>query len=197
MKVLTQLVTPLLLVTALTYANAAPQPKEKTLDKPVQLYINTLHKRYNFSKDYLTTLFKQAKYQERIIANMTHPYEQKPWYQYRDFFMTPKRINNGVAFWQMHQKIFNEAEKKYGVPASVILAIMGVETLYGERKGSYRVLDSLTTLAFHFPKRAKFFKHELTNYLLLTREQQLHPLSVTGLLCRSNWNTTVYAEHVP
>jgi len=111
---------------------------------------------------------------------MEKPYEKKNWDVYRDHFLTAQRIKGGIDFWHQNQKTLAQAEKKYKVPAPIIVAILGVETLYGERQGDLRVLDTLATLSFDYPKRASFFKKELKEYLLLCREHKVPATQYLG-----------------
>src|SRR5690606_37415419 len=99
--------------------------------------------------------------------------EAKPWRDYRPIFLTPARVDGGVQFWERHADILADAEQAFGVDSRVIVAIVGVETRYGGNTGSYRVLDALSTLAFDYPKRSEFFRKELEQFLLLTREEQV------------------------
>lgn len=148
--------------------------------KDVVDFINEVSKKHNFNKNDLKKLFTEIKFKQSIIDAITRPAEGKPWYQYRPIFVTDVRIKEGVKFWKANQETLERAEKKYGVPPEIIVAIIGVETRYGRHKGGYRVLDSLATLAFGYPKRAKFFRSELEQYLLLAREEQLDLLAVKG-----------------
>jgi len=111
---------------------------------------------------------------------MTRPAEGKPWHEYRPIFMTDQRIDEGLKFWREHAELLNAAEQTYQVPAEIIVAIIGVETFYGRITGKHRVIDALATLAFHYPPRAKFFRSELEQYLLLGREEQLPLAEITG-----------------
>ncbi|MDR7295268.1 membrane-bound lytic murein transglycosylase B [Pelomonas aquatica] len=111
----------------------------------------------------------------------------KNWNAYRDRFIEPKRIEAGVAFWAEHEAALAKAERQYGVPAEVIMGILGVETFYGRITGGFKVLDALATLAFDFPAahpraadRQAFFRSELAEFLRLTREQGLDPTDVRG-----------------
>lgn len=167
----------LLLVVMTGSINAqSPSQKHPNIDQ----YIQYLHKRYRFNASKLSNLFKQVHKKDRIIQIIESPYEAKPWYIYRKHFLTPQRIAQGVAFWKAHEATLQSEEHQYGVPASVIVAILGVETYYGKRQGQYRVIDALTTLAFYYPKRSTFFKKELTQFLLMCREKHLNPLTPTG-----------------
>jgi membrane-bound lytic murein transglycosylase B len=155
-------------------------PKSLAARPEVQAFIQNMVARHGFDTKELTTLFGSIHSQADIIALITRPAEAKPWHAYRDIFIQPKRIQGGVAFWKTHQAALARAEKVYGVPAEIIVAIIGVETAYGEHTGKHRVLEALATLAFDYPKRADFFRRELENYLLLTREEGIDPLSLQG-----------------
>lgn len=122
-----------------------------------------------------------ARYQPRIIAAMDRPLLEPPkWYVYYPPFLTDARVDGGVAYWHAHASALARAEKDYGVPPEIIVAIVGVETFYGRNTGSYRVLDALATLAFDYPRRAAFFRGELKQYFLLAREQGWLPAKPTG-----------------
>ena len=167
--------TTLFCFNSLTHADA---PITKRQD--VQRFINKMVKQHGFKKDELVTVFNDVKIQPQIIDSMNAPYEKKDWDTYRDIFLTPQRLQAGIEFWQANQKVLAQAEKKYHVPASIIVAILGVETLYGKHQGNYRVIDALSTLAFDYPKRSDFFTKELSEYLLLCREHHVNPSQYTG-----------------
>lgn len=141
-----------------------------TQRKEVQLFIKNMVKQYHFSAKELTATMNQVVIQPQIIESMDKPYEKKNWDVYRDIFLTPARLKSGIDYWAANRKALEKAQKKYGVPPEIIVAILGVETLYGERQGEYRVLDALATLAFNYPKRSPYFTSELKEYLLLCRE---------------------------
>src|SRR3989338_464828 len=104
----------------------------------------------------------------------------KPWLEYRAIFVNRKRVKLGLEFWNKYPNTLRRAEQKYGVPQEIIVAIIGVETIYGQNAGNFLVLDALATLAFDYPRRADFFRSELENYLLLAREQQFDLLDIRG-----------------
>jgi membrane-bound lytic murein transglycosylase B len=128
----------------------------------------------------LQALFQQARIRDDIIKAISRPAEKKPWHQYRPIFVNEQRIEGGVRFWQEHRETLAQARTMYGVAPEIIVAIIGVETRYGRHTGRYRVLDALSTLAFDYPPRSKFFTSELEQFLLMTREHQLDPLELTG-----------------
>ncbi len=147
------------------------------LYKPeVRAFIHQLVTHDHFDQSQLRRALLEAEYQPQIIASMDHPYEKKNWDVYQALFLTNDRINNGLVFWRKNQAILAQAEKAYGVPAAMIVAIIGIETLYGKHQGQYRVLDALTTLAFYYPSRAPFFMKELREYFILCREHHV-PIS--------------------
>jgi len=146
----------------------------------VQAFINQMVKKNHFSRFYLVNLFNQVKYHAAVVQSIKKPLEANPWDTYQRLFVSEWRIKHGVEFWKTHAAALKKAEEKYGVPASIIVATLGVETKYGEHTGDYRVIDSLTSIGFSPSPRAPFFRSELEQFLLLTREQHLDPLKVTG-----------------
>jgi membrane-bound lytic murein transglycosylase B len=163
------------LLSSLSYSNTA-----FTQRKDVQLFVNSMVKEHHFSARELNKIMSQVQLQSQIIDSMERPYEKKNWDVYRDLFLTPQRLNSGINFWRNNQEFLQKAEKQYGVPAEVIVAILGVETLYGERQGQYRVLDALATLAFEYPKRSPYFTRELKEFLLLCREHKVPATQYLG-----------------
>lgn len=121
----------------------------------------------DLSEQDILAILDQARYQQSIIDAISRPAESKAWKDYRPIFLTDKRIADGVAFYRAHSELLKRIEKEFGVPATIVVTIMGVETNYGRITGKYRVLDALTTLAFHYPPRAPFFLGELKQLLLL------------------------------
>jgi membrane-bound lytic murein transglycosylase B len=126
-------------------------------------------------------LLASAKRQQSILDAIARPAEKtKPWYDYRDIFMTDRRIREGVVFWDAHAAVLEEISQRTGVPSVVIVAIIGVETFYGRITGSYRVIDALSTLAFDYPRRSPFFTQELEQFLILAWESGKDPLALKG-----------------
>ena len=167
-----------LLLSSVSQANAANDTF--TGDPEAKKFIAEMHSRHDFDKAELTSLFNQTKRRQDILDAISRPAEGKPWHEYRPIFLTRSRINGGVKFWKQHAAILSKAEKEYGVDASVIVAIVGVETRYGGNTGSYRVVDALSTLAFAYPPRSKFFRKELEEFLLLSREEQVELTKAEG-----------------
>lgn len=138
-----------------------------------QAFAEQMHKEHGFDPDWVTATLAKANKDQKILDAIARPWEAKPWHQYHPIFLTEKRTTKGVEFWKKHAKTLARAEQELGVPPEIIVAIIGVETFYGTYKGKYSVLDSLYTLGFHYPPRATFFRSELAQYLLLTREESL------------------------
>lgn len=123
---------------------------------------------------------QQAERLESVLKAISRPAEKtKTWADYRKIFLTEKRINQGKQFLVDNAELLEKAEKEFGVPKEIIGAIIGVETFYGKRQGSYRVLDSLSTLAFDYPKRSLFWR-ELKHFFVMSQEQQVDPGEVKG-----------------
>jgi membrane-bound lytic murein transglycosylase B len=135
---------------------------------------------HQFDESELNELFQAVEIKENILKKISSPTEGLPWYKYRKIFMTDARINGGVKFWQENETALATVEQQTGVPAEIIIAIIGVETLYGQKTGNYRVIDALYTLAFAYPPRSKFFLSELENFLLLCRDEHIKPLEPIG-----------------
>ena len=146
----------------------------------VKDFIDRLATQHDFKHTELKQMFSQVEIQPEIIDAMNRPYEGKPWHQYRPIFVTQARIDEGAKFLQENYDTLKQAEQKYGVPVEIITAILGVETRYGRYRGKYRVVDSLATLGFDYPRRSKFFLKELEAFLLLSREENFDPLAITS-----------------
>ncbi|MES2918074.1 MAG: lytic murein transglycosylase B [Pseudomonadota bacterium] len=129
----------------------------------------------------LDAIFAQVARDEGVLKAIARPAEgTKEWKDYRPIFMTAERVDKGVEFWRQHADTLARAEQTYGVPAEMIVAILGVETKYGGNKGRSRVLDALTTIGLDYPPRAPFFRKELREFLVLSKENGLDPLNTYG-----------------
>ncbi|WP_271412165.1 lytic murein transglycosylase B [Pseudomonas sp. Q1-7] len=144
-------------------------------------FVAEMTRDYGFAGEQLVELFREVERKQSILDAISRPAERvKPWKEYRPIFITPARIQKGLAFWNQHAEALARAEKEYGVPAQVIVAIIGVETFYGGNTGNFRVIDALSTLGFDYPPRADFFRKQLKEFLLLAREEQVDPLMLKG-----------------
>lgn len=145
-------------------------------------------KHYNFDPAALKAVMEQVNYIDSAVQLVKPgpPGKPKNWQAYRQRFVEPVRINAGIEFWNRHADALARAQAEYGVPAEIIVAIIGVETVYGRNTGRFRVLDVLTTLAFAYPDapnrlaRQAFFRGELENTLLLARKSNIDPFSLIG-----------------
>jgi len=147
----------------------------------VGAYVDELVAEHGFERAELETLIAQAQLRTDIIERISKPAEKVwTWGRYKALLVGPDRVAKGIAFRAEHAQVLERAADTYGVAPEYIVAILGVETLYGEVKGKFRVLDALATLGFDYPPRAKFFRKELTQFLLLAREEGKDPTSLMG-----------------
>ena len=171
-----------LLGAALPWAGAAGAAAGFDLSRPeIQSFIAGAARQPPLTRARVTRLLRQARPNPRVIDKISTPAETVlPWWQYRANFVTDQRIAEGAQFWQLHRAALEEVARVEGVAPEYIVAILGCETRFGRITGKNRVLDSLSTLAFDYPARADFFRSELLQFLLLTREAHLDPLTVKG-----------------
>ena len=148
----------------------------------VQQFIVDMQERHGFDSASLTTLFNQQRPDSRVVSIMAPaPTQLTPnWAAYRSRFVNQRRINRGIDFWDAYADQLTRAEKQFGVPAEIIVAIIGVETEYGRNMGSFSVLNALATIGFYGERRREFFQSELEQYLLLARENQLDLANTKG-----------------
>lgn len=144
----------------------------------VQTFIQQLVKRHGFSKKALEQIFDQVKIKKSIIHQYNQPLEKETWDRYSHFFFTEERLHKGALFWKAHENTLKQAEKQYQVPAGIIVATLGVETLYGKGNGEHRAIDALANLAFGKNKRKAYFKSELSQLFLLSRDLHVSPLQI-------------------
>jgi membrane-bound lytic murein transglycosylase B len=160
---------------------ATPSPIWATpSDDARSLLITQLIKETGLPKAYVEAAIKPAVYDESIIKRIKTPYESRSYAEYRPLFVHKKLAEKGKAYLNKHAAIFAESEKKYGVQKEIIAAILGMETRYGTYRGKDQVVNSLYTLATGYPRRAKFFRHELGELLKLCKEEGLNPLKFEG-----------------
>ena len=171
-----------------------PQPQERPVAPPsvtdpaipreqrIAAFVDYTATTYGIDPQRIRDTLAQAEYKQSIIDAITRPAEAvKPWRDYRTIFMTPARIEGGVAFYRDNREPLERVAAQTGVPAEYIVAIIGVETFYGRNTGSYRVLDALYTLAFDHPKRAPFFAGELAQAFALSKDEpQLDLMTLKG-----------------
>lgn len=176
--------------------------KDYTKDKETRIFINTLVKENGFKKKDLDKLFSKVKVQKSALRAFL-PRKQQPrikdtrspeqiakakklrenygtWERYARFKVTPKRVKDGVAFLEKYKTTLEKAEKQYGVPREYIVAIIGIESVYGANVGKYPVFDTLTTLAFEKNRRNTFFKNQLKHFIHLSQSEKFNPKNVYG-----------------
>jgi len=146
----------------------------------VRQFIAEIAKEHNIDIKMANLALGQISSSEEIIKRMNTQYEALPWHKYRKLLINQQRIHGGRSFMKEYATVLKKAETEYGVPAELIVAIIGIESTYGKIHGKYPVLQSLATLAFDYPRRADFFRNELKEYLLLVTEQGLDPLAIKG-----------------
>ncbi|MBT3198204.1 MAG: LysM peptidoglycan-binding domain-containing protein, partial [Gammaproteobacteria bacterium] len=156
----------------------------------VQRFIERMVSRHQFEREALTTLLNQLSLREKKVSpktsdkqrkkKMDNPAESRPWAEYRGKHVKPGIIRKGVTFWQQHRETLARAEREYGVPAHIIVGVLGVETRYGGYMGKNPVINALATFAFNYPKRERFFSAELEEFLLFSREEKQDPYSYLG-----------------
>ena len=153
---------------------------EKRAD--VRAFIGEMVARHGFVESELQFMFSRTKKREPILRSIRppEPGRGRAWTEYRALFVNDRLVQSGVAFARKHAEALARAEREYGVPAEVIVAIIGIETLYGTNMGQWRVIDALTTLAFDYPPRAEYFRSELENYLVFSRDFGFDVFSVNG-----------------
>ena len=152
-------------------------------DNPeVTQFISDMGQKYAYDGAALEAMFASVEPNDTVLTAILPGVsaESRSWQRYRAQFLTDRRIREGVAFWNQHPATLAKAEAEFGVPAEIIVAIIGVETEYGRHMGRFNVFRSLATLAFNYPPRAEFFRGELEQFLLLTRENGIPPMSVKG-----------------
>ncbi len=161
-----------LLAVAAAHATA---PDAAALAAAEQKFADELARDNHLKRENVLATLAKARYQQSIIDAISRPAEAKPWKDYRPIFVTDRRIEDGVAFLQANAALLKRIENEFGVPAEVIVTILGVETNYGRITGRYRVLDALTTLAFAYPPRQEFFRSELKQLFLLHESLMPYP----------------------
>jgi len=152
-----------------------------SMHKDSKAVIDELVNEYGFEESYVVDVLKNAKKRNEMLVSVANPAEKtKTWDDYKAIFIKKKRIRDGKKFINDNLQTLERAEEEFGVPKEVITAILGVETDYGRVMGKYRVIDSLATLGFDDPRRSKFFRSELIQFFILTRENNLDILETKG-----------------
>lgn len=143
---------------------------QRELAPEIEAFINEVSHKHGFDRAALRRTFGQVRPRAAIIRAVMSPVTARPWHEFRARLLDASRIRSGVRFWQEHAATLERASREFGVPEEIVVATIGLETMFGRHTGSFRVLEALTTLAFHYPPRAELFRGELEEYLLLARE---------------------------
>ena len=170
---------PLALAFGLAAQPVAANPLEEQ-QEALSAFSTHMAEEHGLDRDQVDTLLADARHQQDIIDAITSPAEALPWHRYRRIFLQDDRIAEGAAFMDEHRELLDDIADDYGVDPAVLVAIVGVETRYGQHPGEHRVLDALVTLAFDYPPRADFFRSELEHFLLLVDEEDLDVSGIRG-----------------
>lgn len=160
---------------------AAPVSQTGYLANPnVQDFIRYQNQINGLNIQYLNDFFAQVGYRGNIIGIMNRPGTSRPWYEFQKGNSGATKINAGRRFYQNNRAVIDQAAARYGVPAEIIVAIIGIETNYGANTGNIRTADALATLAFDYPRRGEFFQKELGEFLKLAQEERRSPFEFSG-----------------
>ena len=162
-------------------SNSSAALENETRQEITEKLMDELVIEHGFDEQYIKSIFAKVNYLPKLIDSISKPAEKtKTWPEYRAIFITPARIAAGVVFTTKHETLLKRASKETGVPISVLVGILGVETSFGRIMGRYKVIDSLYTLTVGYPPRSKFFRQQLINLFYLVREQNIAIESVKG-----------------
>lgn len=168
-----------LLALFLAPADATAQT-QRPLSPETEIFIGEMVQKHQFDEKALRSLFGQARTLSSVVRAISAPATARPWHEFKARNVDPARISGGVAFWREHAGVLARARQQYGVPEEIIVATIGIETLYGRNTGNFRVLEALATLAFNYPPRAELFRSELEAYLLMVRESGVDAMKLRG-----------------
>jgi membrane-bound lytic murein transglycosylase B len=147
----------------------------------VAAFIATTSEEHAIDSAWLSDLLAGAEHKPNIVEAISRPAERtKPWHEYRDLFLREQRIREGARFWAMHREQIEPIAQRHGIPPRLLVAILGIETNYGRTMGGFRVIDALATLSFGYPPRAKFFRGELTQFVVLAHQGQIDADAAMG-----------------
>ena len=171
-----------LTLAALLVCGASPEAGSTDLDpkSEIEPFVARMAENHGVPARRTRTLLADARVLDSVLEAVRRPAERKPWYEYRKIFITERRIARGAEFWRQHAHTLTRAAERFGVPPEIIVAIIGVESFYGNHRGRIRVLDALATLGFRYPRRSAFFLSELEAFVLLSGEERLDARGVKG-----------------
>lgn len=159
--------------TSVAYTGFAANPN-------VQQFMAYQQQHNGISPTVLSDFFSRVQHKQSLINTMDKPATSRPWYEFQKGNSGAVKINGGKRFYAANRHAIDQAARDYGVPAEIIVAIIGIETNYGANMGNVRVADSLATLAFDYPRRGAYFQKELGEFLKVAQEENRDPLSFSG-----------------
>jgi len=165
---------------AISQPALAQNAQVQGLAPEVNAFVARMAREHGFDAVELGRLFGDLKPNQTIINAFNAPATARPWSYFRELYVTPTRIEGGVAFWNENAELLEKVRLAYGVPEEIIVSIIGVETIYGRYTGSFRIVDALYTLGFEVPRRSRFFQGQFEHFLLLTRENHIDLKTATG-----------------
>jgi len=165
---------------AISQPALAQNAQVQGLTPEVNAFVARMAREHGFDAVELGRLFGDLKPNQTIINAFNAPATARPWSYFRELYVTPTRIEGGVAFWNENAELLEKVRLAYGVPEEIIVSIIGVETIYGRYTGSFRIVDALYTLGFEVPRRSRFFQGQFEHFLLLTRENHIDLKTATG-----------------
>jgi membrane-bound lytic murein transglycosylase B len=174
-----------LVAACLLVAQSAPANADYLSRADVRSFIDSMREEHGIDSSDLERILGEVKYEPAVVRLMgpapsSAPSQARSYSRYRAKFLTPALISTGTRFWSLHAEDLRRAETEFGVPAELILAILGVETSFGRNTGSFRAIDALATIAFDGVRRQDYFRGELKELLLLARESGIDPLDIKG-----------------
>jgi len=174
-----------LVAACLLVAQSAPASSDYLSRADVRSFIDSMREEHGIDSSDLERILGEVKYEPAVVrligpAPSSAPSQARSYSRYRAKFLTPALISTGTRFWSLHAEDLRRAEAEFGVPAELILAILGVETSFGRNTGSFRAIDALATIAFDGVRRQDYFRGELKELLLLARESGIDPLDIKG-----------------
>jgi membrane-bound lytic murein transglycosylase B len=155
---------------ALTFFSSAFADDALLARQDVQIYIQKIAKNTGLSSTDITAALRNAQFKPNIITALNRPSTKLPWHRFSANMVSQHRVTQGVQFWHTHQDVLAQVSKQYGVEPEVIVAILGIETHYGRDTGSFHAIDALSTIAFHYPRRAEYFQKELCHFFVLANQ---------------------------
>ncbi len=168
----------LVLLLAVAVIGHAAAPAE--LKPEMQEFVQEMVERHGFERRPLERALRLSRFQSAIIRAMDAPSTALPWHKFRARYIDDTRITGGLRFWEKHAQVIERAAAEFQVDPDLIVATIGIETLFGRHTGTFNVFDALVTLAFSYPSRAAYFRGELEQFLLLSRETGLSLTGVKG-----------------